>query len=55
MFLHGFMSFAAICAIIACLLIMGSFVLIMMNLQHMITDLEQDEPAAYDYGSGTGE
>ena len=42
MFLHGFMSFAAICAIIACLLIMGSFVLIMMNLQHMITDLEQE-------------
>lgn len=42
MFLHGFMSFAAICAIIACLLIMGSFVLIMINLQHMITDLEQE-------------
>lgn len=42
MFLHGFMSFAAICAIIACLLIMGSFVLIMMNLQHMITNLEQE-------------
>lgn len=42
MFLHGFMSFAAICAIIACLLIMGSFVLIMMNLHDMIVDLEQE-------------
>lgn len=42
MFLHGFMSFAAVCAIIACLLIMGSFVLIMMNLQHMILNLEQE-------------
>ena len=42
MFLHGFMSFAAVCAIVACLLIMGSFVLIMLNLHHMIVDLEQE-------------
>ncbi len=42
MFLHGFMSFAAVCVIIACLLIMGSFCLIMVNLNHMINELEQD-------------
>ena len=42
MFLHGFMSFAAICVIVACLIIMGSFSLILLNLNHMITELEQD-------------
>ncbi len=42
MFLHGFMSFAAVCVIVACLIIMGSFCLIMVNLNHMITDLERD-------------
>lgn len=42
MFLHGFMSFAAICVIVACLIIMGSFCLIMVNLNHMINELEQD-------------
>lgn len=42
MFLHGFMSFAAVCVIVACLIIMGSFCLIMVNLNHMITDLEQE-------------
>ena len=42
MFQHGFMSFAAVCVIIACLIIMGSFFLIMVNLNHMINELEQD-------------
>jgi cell division transport system permease protein len=42
MFLHGFMSFAAICVIVACLIIMGSFCLILVNLNHMINELEQD-------------
>lgn len=42
MFLHGFMSFAAVCVIVACLIIMGSFCLIMVNLNHMINDLEQE-------------
>jgi len=40
-FLHGFMSFAAICVTVACLIIMGSFSLIMMNLDNMVLELEQ--------------
>lgn len=40
-FLHGFMSFAAICVTVACLIIMGTFSLIMMNLDKMVADLEQ--------------
>ena len=31
-FTHGFMSFAAVCMIVACLLIMGSFSLLAVNL-----------------------
>ena len=42
LFLHGFMSFAAICVIVACLVIMGTFVLVMMNIQEAIVNLEQD-------------
>ncbi len=41
-FLHGFMSFAAVCVTVACLIIMGSFSLILYNLQVMVTDLEQE-------------
>ena len=41
-FLHGFMSFAAVCVTKACLIIVGSFALILYNLQVMITELEQD-------------
>ena len=40
-FLHGFMSFAAICVTVACLIIMGSFSLIMINLDNMVLELEQ--------------
>lgn len=41
-FLHGFMSFAAIWVTVASLLIMGTFALILFNLNEMIVDLEQD-------------
>ena len=39
-FTHGFMSFAAVCMIVACLLIMGSFSLVAVNLDNMLGDLE---------------
>ncbi|MEA4934824.1 MAG: permease-like cell division protein FtsX [Lawsonibacter sp.] len=39
-FVHGFMSFAAVCMTVACLLIMGSFSLLAVNLDHMLGDLE---------------
>lgn len=42
MFLHGFMSFAAVCVTVACLIIMGSFCLISFNIHEMIVDLEQE-------------
>ena len=41
-FLHGFMSFAAICVTIACLIIMGSFSLILYNLNIMVKEAEQE-------------
>ncbi len=41
-FLHGFMSFAAIWVTVACLLIMGTFGLLLYNLNEMIIDLEQE-------------
>ena len=41
-FTHGFMSFAAVCMIVACLLIMGSFSLIAINANHVLGDLEDD-------------
>ncbi len=40
-FLHGFMSFAAICVTVACLIIMGSFCLILYNTNQMVRELEQ--------------
>lgn len=47
-FTHGFMSFAAVCMIVACLLIMGSFTLLAVNLDHMLGDLEaENEMLAY--------
>lgn len=39
---HGLMSFASVCMIVACLLIMGSFSLIAVNASHMLGDLEAD-------------
>ena len=41
-FTHGLMSFAAVCMIICCLLIMGSFSLVAVNLNHMLGDLERE-------------
>ena len=41
-FTHGFMSFAAVCMIVACLLIMGSFSLVAVNLDHTLGDLEKE-------------
>ncbi len=47
-FTHGFMSFAAVCMIVACLLIMGSFTLVAVNLEHMLGQLEaENEFLAY--------
>ena len=39
---HGLMSFAAVCMIVACLLIMGSFTLIAVNANRMLGDLESE-------------
>ena len=36
------MSFAAVCVTVACLIIMGSFSLILYNLSVMVTELEQE-------------
>lgn len=41
-FTHGFMSFAAVCMIVACLIIMGSFSLLAVNLDNMLGDLENE-------------
>ena len=47
-FLHGFMSFAAVCVTVACLLIVGSFSLLMYNVNIMVEDLNQtNEILAY--------
>ena len=47
-FTHGFMSFAAVCMIVACLLIMGSFTLVAVNLDNMLGDFEaENEFLAY--------
>ena len=40
-FLHGFMSFAAICVTVACLLIVGSFSILAYNLDIMVDELNQ--------------
>ena len=40
-FTHGFMSFAAVCVTVACLLIVGSFSLLMYNVGIMVEDLNQ--------------
>lgn len=45
-FTHGFMSFAAVCMIVACLLIMGSFSLLAVNLDNMLGDLENENELA---------
>ena len=41
MIVHGFMSFAAVCVTVACLVIIGSFSLIIYNLSIFVSDMEQ--------------
>ncbi|MCD8331506.1 MAG: hypothetical protein LUB63_03100, partial [Oscillospiraceae bacterium] len=41
-FTYGLMSFAAVCMIIACLLIMGTFSLVAVNLEHNLAKLQDD-------------
>ena len=41
-FTHRLMSFASVCIIIACLLIMGSFCLLALNVHHIINTMEDD-------------
>lgn len=40
-FLHGFMSFAAVCVTVACLVIVGSFSALAYNLDEMVQDMNQ--------------
>ncbi len=40
-FLHGFMSFAAVCVTVACLLIVGTFSSLIVNLNIMVEDLNK--------------
>ena len=40
-FLHGFMSFAAVCVTVACLLIVGSFSILVYNVNQMVDDLNK--------------
>ena len=40
-FLHGFMSFAAVCVTVACLLIVGSFSSLIYNVNIMVQDLNR--------------
>lgn len=47
-FSHGLMSFAAVCMIVACLIIMGSFSLVAINADQMLGTLEaENEFLAY--------
>ena len=47
-FLHGFMSFAAVCVTVACLLIVGLFSSLVYNLNIMVDDLNKtNEVIAY--------
>lgn len=47
-FTHGFMSFAAVVIVVACLIILGSFALVLMNVNNMVKSLEsQSEVIAY--------
>ena len=40
-FTHGFMSFAAVCVTVACLIIVGSFSLLMYNVNIMVEELNK--------------
>jgi Cell division protein len=57
LYTHGFMSFAAVCVTVACLVIIGSFSLIVYNLSLFVSDIEQQNRilAYVDENYGTGE
>ena len=40
--MHGFMSFAAVCIIVACLVIMGTFAMLLVNISAMLEHYEQE-------------
>ena len=42
MFSHGFMSFAAVCVTVACLVIIGTFCIMVYNMSVMVTEAEQE-------------
>jgi len=44
-FSHGLMSFAAVCMIVACLLIMGSFTLLAVNLDNLVRQYNKSAKA----------
>lgn len=47
-FLHGLMSFASVCVTVACLVIVGSFSILMYNVNLMVEDMNQtNEVLAY--------
>jgi cell division transport system permease protein len=47
-FTHSLMSFVTICAIVSCLLLMGSFSLLALNINGIIAELEaQNQVVAY--------
>ncbi len=41
-FLHGLMSFAAICVTVACMVIMGTFALVILNMNELIISQENE-------------
>ena len=40
-FSHGLMSFASVCVTVACMIIVGSFSILMYNLNIMVCELNQ--------------
>ena len=46
-FTHGFMSFASVTIIIACLIVMGSFTLLDINVNQIVEDIDQNQILAY--------
>lgn len=41
-FVHGFMSFASVCITVACLIVMGCFSLLALNVNSIISDFEDE-------------
>ena len=47
-FIHGFMSFASITIIVACLIVIGSFTLLALNIDSLVDSLgEENQIIAY--------